>query len=47
MMALLGTVPRTGARAEWEDWRLEVIDMDGNRVDKILATRVLPVDGSG
>jgi len=23
-------------RAHWEDWRAEVIDMDGNRVDKVL-----------
>jgi len=40
MMWLLGEVPRTGDIAEWEQWRLEVVDMDGNRVDKVLASRL-------
>lgn len=39
MMLLLGDVPSTGATADWESWHLEVVDMDGNRVDKVLATR--------
>lgn len=46
VMALLGTVPRTGSHVVWEGWRLEVVDMDGNRVDKVLAER-LPEDDSG
>ncbi|PKN43679.1 MAG: hypothetical protein CVU60_01285 [Deltaproteobacteria bacterium HGW-Deltaproteobacteria-18] len=40
MMWLIGSVPRTCDVAEWEDWRLEVIDLDGNRVDKVLASRM-------
>jgi putative hemolysin len=40
LMLLLGAVPRTGACVEWENWRLEVVDMDGNRVDKILAAQI-------
>lgn len=40
MMSLLGEVPRTGDITEWEQWRLEVVDMDGNRVDKVLASRM-------
>lgn len=40
MMCLLREVPRTGDIAEWEQWRLEVVDMDGNRVDKVLASRL-------
>ncbi|MBC7837356.1 MAG: HlyC/CorC family transporter [Nitrospiraceae bacterium] len=40
MMWLLGQVPRIGDRSEWEQWRFEVIDMDGRRVDKVLASRV-------
>jgi putative hemolysin len=23
---------------QWEDWKLEVVDMDGKTIDKILAT---------
>lgn len=45
MMLLLGDVPRTGATADWEAWHFEIVDMDGNRVDKVLASRI--VDDSG
>jgi len=24
----------------WEGWRLEIVDMDGRTIDKVLATRV-------
>lgn len=40
MMWLLGRVPREGDLAEWQGWRLEILDMDGRRVDKVLASRV-------
>ncbi|MBK7664980.1 MAG: HlyC/CorC family transporter [Sterolibacteriaceae bacterium] len=40
LMLLLGRVPQTTDHAEWEGWRFEVIDMDGKRVDKVLASRV-------
>ncbi len=39
MMWLLGRLPRTGDVAQWEDWRLEIVDLDGKRVDKVLASR--------
>ena len=45
MMWLVGNLPRTGDVAEWEGWRLEVVDLDGNRVDKVLASR-LPDEAS-
>jgi len=35
---LIGTMPRTGAITEWEQWRFEVVDLDGNRIDKVLAS---------
>ncbi len=37
---LLGRLPCTGDIITWEQWRLEVIDMDGKRIDKILATHL-------
>ena len=40
MMWLAGKLPRTGAVTEWQGWRLEVIDLDGNRIDKVLASRL-------
>ncbi len=39
MLALLQRVPREGDRIVWSGWRFEIIDMDGRRVDKVLATR--------
>jgi putative hemolysin len=31
---------------EWEGWRFEVVDLDGKRVDKVLAT-ALPLEPTG
>ena len=47
MMCLLGRVPHTGNVAEWQGWRLEVVDIDGNRVDKVLASRLPEADSNG
>jgi magnesium and cobalt exporter, CNNM family len=38
-MVALGRVPRTGDVFERGDYRFEVVDMDGNRVDRILAAQ--------
>jgi putative hemolysin len=38
VMMQLGRVPQTSDRFEWGDWRIEVVDMDRNRVDKVLVT---------
>ena len=43
VMLLLGRLPRTTDTVEWEGWRFEVVDLDGKRVDKVLAT-ALPAD---
>ena len=39
VMAYLGRVPAAGDRFEWEGFWFEVLDMDGNRVDKVLVAR--------
>ncbi len=39
MLHLLGHIPQAGEAAQWEQWRLEVVDMDGRRIDKVLAAR--------
>lgn len=44
MMWLLGRVPRTADTTLWEGWRLEVIDLDGNRIDKVWAQRLSSAD---
>jgi putative hemolysin len=40
VMWLLGRLPRTGDKTAWEGWELEIVDLDGKRVDKVLATRL-------
>jgi len=35
----LDRVPRVADRFEWRGWTFEVVDMDGNRIDKLLVTR--------
>jgi len=38
VMMLLGRLPQTTDRVEWDGWRFEVVDMDGKRIDKVLAS---------
>jgi putative hemolysin len=40
VMMQLGRVPRVGDGFTWEGYRVEVVDMDVNRVDKVLVTRL-------
>ncbi|MBN2305333.1 MAG: HlyC/CorC family transporter [Anaerolineae bacterium] len=39
VMSCLGQIPATGATFDCSGYRFEVVDMDGRRVDKILAAR--------
>lgn len=39
IMTMLGRVPATGNRVQVADYRLEVMDMDGRRVDKVLVVK--------
>ena len=42
IMLLLGRLPDTTDSVEWEGWRFEVVDLDGKRVDKVLAQAIAP-----
>jgi len=46
VMWLSGRLPQTGDILVWENWRLEVVDLDGKRIDKILATPTSPAEGT-
>lgn len=35
----LGGIPRTGEVMEWQGLRMEIVDMDGMRIDKVLVSR--------
>ena len=38
VMSQFGEIPSPGMKFEWENYRFEVMDMDGKRVDKVLMT---------
>jgi len=42
VMWLAGKLPQTSDVLIWGNWKLEVVDLDGKRIDKILATPVEP-----
>jgi putative hemolysin len=42
LMQVMGKVPSTGEKVTVADWLLEIVDMDGLRVDKVLASQVKP-----
>ena len=39
LMSVSGKLPETGARISCEGWIFEVVDLDGKRIDKVLAAR--------
>jgi len=39
-IAHFGRIPHVGEHFDWAGWRIEVVDLDGARVDKLLLTRV-------
>jgi putative hemolysin len=40
-------LPETGEAVEAIGWRFEVVDMDGRRIDKVLASRVVLPTSNG
>jgi putative hemolysin len=44
IMMQLGRMPRTTDRIDWEGWTFEIMDMDGTRIDKVLASRNTTID---
>jgi putative hemolysin len=46
VMYQLGKIPQTADTIEVAGWKLEIVDMDGKRIDKVLAS-LLPQDQDG
>jgi putative hemolysin len=40
VMAISGDLPAEGDVVEFDEWRFEVVDLDGRRIDKLLVSRV-------
>jgi putative hemolysin len=43
VLAELGRIPSAGESFTFDNLKIEVVDMDGNRIDKVLVTHVQPV----
>ncbi len=46
-LSRLGHLPETGERFDYGGWLFEIGDMDGRRIDKVLAQRIAPATGGG
>jgi putative hemolysin len=44
VIARYGRIPHAGEHFDWQGWRIEVVDLDGARVDKLLVVRSILVD---
>ncbi len=42
VLSELGHIPRVGERFRWRNWQFEVADLDGRRIDKVLAEQAAP-----
>ncbi|WP_353152263.1 hemolysin family protein [Herminiimonas fonticola] len=42
VMTFLGHIPKMSDSFEWEGYRIEVVDMDRNRIDRLLITKLDP-----
>jgi putative hemolysin len=40
-LSVLKHIPEVGERFTWGGWRFEIVDMDGRKIDKLLATEVI------
>jgi putative hemolysin len=43
VLALARRIPQPGDAVEHDGWRLEVVDMDRRRIDKVLAIKIVPI----
>ena len=39
VLARMGTIPKAGESCTWDGLKIEIMDMDGHRIDKVLVTR--------
>jgi putative hemolysin len=39
VLNVMGIIPRAGDSCRWHDCQIEIVDMDGNRIDKVIVTQ--------
>ncbi len=42
LLSMIGRIPQAGDSTRWNEWRFEVVDMDGLRIDKVLVQQEEP-----
>ena len=47
VIARFSRIPNAGEHFDWAGWRIEVVDLDGPRIDKLLMQRLPETDGGG
>lgn len=47
VISQLGHIPKSADHFEWDEFRFEVVDMDGNRIDKVLVVPKQTEEASG
>ena len=47
VIARYGRIPHAGEHFDWKGWRVEVVDLDGARIDKLLIQRALATPAAG
>ncbi|TCZ86613.1 hemolysin family protein [Lysobacter sp. N42] len=47
VIAHFGRIPHAGEHFVWDGWRIEVVDLDGPRVDKLLLSPLPPAEDDG
>jgi putative hemolysin len=47
VIARFSRIPHAGEHFDWQGWRIEVVDLDGARIDKLLVARALLVRDDG
>ena len=47
IIELLSHIPHAGERVEWNGFSMEIVDMDGARVDKVLVKLIVPKESKG
>jgi putative hemolysin len=46
-LSVLKRLPETGEHFAYRDWRFEVVDMDGRKIDKLIATQIVRPRAAG
>ena len=46
ILVLLDRIPEVGDECSWKTFHMRVVGMDGNRIDKVLVTRIAQVEDS-